>query len=173
MNTRLARTMGRLTATTAAAVAATAAVLIPAGVAHADPVDDGAPSACNPVHVNAVVEPAPASSGHRHYSVVLSAAPGTADCTVQGSPSDLVFSLNGAPRAIDVQPYGDQTRPVVFGPAHPVRFDVQVPTSAGPAQANETAFALHSPLGESSGDYVAHGPIEVDAGTRVGPFTER
>lgn len=172
MTTRLARTIARTAATTAAALATAAAVLVPAGVANADPVTDPAPSACRPANQRAVVEPALASAGHRHYAVVLTAAPGTADCTLQGSPSNLVFSLNGSPRAVDSVPYGDQTRPVEFGPANPVRFDVQVPNSAGPAQANRIDFTPHAPGGEIPGAFTAYGPLGVDAGIQVGPFTE-
>lgn len=169
MNTRLARTIA---GTAAAAVALTTAALVPAGVASADPVIDPAPSACRPANLHATVTPAPASAGHRHYAVVLTAAPGTADCTLVGSPSNLLFSLNGSPRAVEAVPYGDQTRPVEFGPADPVQFDIQVPNSAGPAQANEVTFTPNGPDGEIPGSFTAFGPIGVDAGTQVGPVTE-
>lgn len=171
MDTRLARTIARTAATTAAAVATAGAVLVPAGVASADPVIDPAPSACRPANTNAVVEPAPSSAGHRHYSVVLTAAPGTANCILQGSPSDVTFSLDGSPRAVDAVPYGDQTRPVVFGPADPVQFDVQVPSSPGPAQADQVDFTPGAPDGEIPGAFTAYGPIGVDAGIRIGPVT--
>ena len=172
MNTRLARTIARTAATGVAALATAGAVLVPAGVANADPVTDPAPSACRPANLRAAVEPAPASAGHSHYSVVLTAAPGTADCTLQGSPSNLVFSLNGSPRAVDTVPYGDQTRPVEFGPADPVQFDIQVPNSSGPAQANQVDFTPNAPDGEIPGAFTAYGPIGVDGGMQVGPFTE-
>ncbi|WP_224389322.1 hypothetical protein [Pseudonocardia sp. ICBG1293] len=177
MTTRLARTIGRRAATSTAALAVAAAVLVPAGVAAAapaTPAGDPAPSACRPANQRAVIEPAPASAGHRHYSVVLSAAPGTAPCLLSGSPSDLVFSLNGSPRASEVAvPYGDQTRAVEFGPGEPVAFDVQIRNSAGPATANELQFSLHGPGGDVPGSFLAQGPIGVDAGIQVGPVTAR
>ncbi|GAA4963806.1 hypothetical protein WHI96_19265 [Pseudonocardia tropica] len=178
MTTRLARTIGRTTATTTAALAvAAAAVLVPAGVASAapaTPAGDPAPSACRPANQQATIHPAPGSAGHRHYTVVLSAAPGTSPCLLSGSPSDLVFSLNGSPRASEVAvPYGDQTRAVEFGPGEPVQFDVQVRDSAGPAPANELEFSLHGPGGDVPGGFLARGPIGVDAGIQVGPVTER
>jgi hypothetical protein len=162
MTTRLARTIGRGAATTTAALAvAAAAVLVPA-------------SACRPANQQATIHPAPGSAGHRHYTVVLSAAPGTSPCLLSGSPSDLVFSLNGSPRASEVAvPYGDQTRAVEFGPGEPVQFDVQVRSSAGPARANELEFSLHGPGGDVPGGFLARGPIGVDAGIQVGPVTER
>jgi hypothetical protein len=176
MDTRLARTIARTIARTAAtavaAVATTGAVLVPAGVASADPVTEPAPSACRPANTHGVVQPAPSSAGHRHYAVVLTAAPGTANCILQGSPSDLAFSLNGSPRAVDAVPYGDQTDPVVFGPADPVQFDIQVPSSAGPAQADEVDLSVNGAGGQIPGTFTAYGPLAVDAGIQVGPVTE-
>ena len=161
----------RTTRTAAALLAAAGMALLPAGVASADPVTDPAPSACRPANMNMVTEPAQSSAGHTHYSVVLTAAPGTANCVLQGSPSEVSFSLNGAPRAVDTAPYGDQTQPVVFGPADPVQFDVQVPNSPGPAQANEVDFTPSAPGGEIPGAFTAYGPLGVDAGVRIGPVT--
>ncbi|GAA1396994.1 hypothetical protein GCM10009613_48980 [Pseudonocardia kongjuensis] len=177
MNTRLAhphRTAGTLGRAAAAALLAAGAVLAPAGVANAAPAGPGepAPSSCRPDHVNATVTPAPASAGHRHYTVVLSAAPGTAPCTLAGSPSNPVFSLNGSPRAVTALPHGEQSRAVVFGPADPVQFDVQVPDGPGPASANEITMTPYSPDSPFPGPVTAHGPLAVDAGTLVGPVTE-
>ncbi|BBF99868.1 MULTISPECIES: DUF4232 domain-containing protein [Pseudonocardia] len=174
MNTRLARprrSTGILGRAAAAAVLAAGAVLAPVGVAHATPAEP-APSSCRPNHVNATVTPAPSSAGHRHYSVVLTAAPGTAPCTIAGSPSNAVFSLNGSPRAVEALPHGEQSRAVVFGPADPVEFDIQVPNGPGPAQANEVTVTPHSPDSPFPGPVTAHGPLAVDGGTLIGPVTE-
>ena len=140
MRTRLARTTVR---TAAAATVAVACALGSAGAAAAAPSaapgTDPAPSACRGANQTGVVTPGPSSAGHRHYRVVLTAAPGTSPCLLQGSPTGVVFDLNGSPRAVDSAPYGDQTVPVAIGPGAPVAIDVQVPDSDGPGEQRRSA----------------------------------
>lgn len=173
MRTRLARSTTRTIARTIAAVtvAATCAVGTAgaAAAAPAAPAGDPAPSACRGANQTGVVTPAPSSAGHVHYRVVLTAAPGTSPCLLQGSPTDVGFSLNGSPRAVEATPYGDQTTPVAFGPGAPVAFDIRVPSGDGPANANEVTFTLRAPDGEIPGFAGANGPLGVDAGTQIGP----
>ena len=169
MRTRLARTTAR---TVAAVTVAAACVLGTAGAAVAAPAapdTDPAPSSCRPANFRGVVTPAPSSAGHAHYRVVLTAAPGTSPCVLQGSPTDVGFNLAGSPRAVEATPYGDQTTPVAFGPEAPVAFDIQVPSSSGPARANQVTFTLRAPDGDIPGAAAADGALGVDAGTQIGP----
>ncbi|MFP5023085.1 DUF4232 domain-containing protein [Pseudonocardia phyllosphaerae] len=170
MNTRLARTIGR----SAAALSVAAAALIPAGVAVADtpaPAGAPAPSACRPANQQATVTQSDSSAGHRHYAVTITAGPGTAPCTLKGSPTHVGFSLNGSPRAINTVAYGNQDQTAVLAPGHPVTFDVQVQNTPGGATANEVHFTPVEPDGQVPGDFVAHGPLTVDGTPQIGPVT--
>jgi hypothetical protein len=169
MRTRLARTTARTIAAATVAAACAVGTAGAAVAAPAAPVTDPAPSSCRPANQTGVVTPAPSSSGHVHYRVVLTAAPGTSPCLLQGSPTGVGFSLNGSPRAVEATSYGDQTTPVAFGPGAPVAFDIQVPSSPGPATANEVSFTLQAPEGEIPGVAGANGPLGVDGGTQIGP----
>jgi hypothetical protein len=160
MPTRLARIA---TAVTVAAAAA----LVPAGIASADPLPG--PSACDPGHQRAWIDALPSTAEVANYTVTIMADPGTSPCVLSGTPTGVVFSLNGSPRGVDTAPTGEEGGPVLFGDGQPVVFDLHVPASDGPAQANEATFTL----GGATGDFVAYGPIGVDAGTTVGPVTSR
>lgn len=169
MQTRLARTIGRATA---AVTVAAAAALVPVGVASAAPAADPGPSACVAGNQTASIEALPSTAEVANYTVRVMAAPGTSPCFLSGSPTNLVFSLNGSPRAGDATPVGDQNRVVQFGDGMPVEFDVHVPGSAGPARANQLEFTPKGGSGaELPGAFTAYGPIGVDAGTTVGPVT--
>lgn len=169
MRTRLARTTARAVAAVTVAAACVVGTAGAAVAAPAAPGTDPAPSSCRPANYRGIVTEGPASAGHRHYRVVLTAAPGTSPCVLQGSPAGVGFNLNGSPRAVEATPYGEQTTPVAFGPLAPVAFDIQVPNSPGPANANQVTFTLQAPGGQIPGDGAADGPLGVDGGTQVGP----
>ncbi|WP_037909269.1 DUF4232 domain-containing protein [Actinacidiphila yeochonensis] len=158
----------------AAAVAATAAALAGgtgAGVAQAVPAVPraAAPSACRPANHLAEITEADGTAGHRHYRVTLTAPRGYEPCELAGSPTDARFSDGGADTGVTAGRYGDQDGVVVFGPGHPVHFDIQVPDSGRGVAADEASFTLQAPDGEIPGTSFADGALQVAAGTLVGP----
>ncbi|MFP5068490.1 hypothetical protein ACLFMI_02320 [Pseudonocardia nantongensis] len=166
MQTRLARTIGRVTA---AVTVAAAAATVPAGVAAAAPATDPGPSACSPGQQRGTIEALPSTSEVANYTLTVMAEPGTSPCYLSGPPANMVFSLNGSPRAVDVAPTPEDGNAVQFGDGMPVTYDLHVPASDGPAQANQVTFNPGTPAGELPGDFTAYGPIGVDAGMTVGP----
>lgn len=155
----------RLARVTATVTVAAAAALIPAGVASA-----GTPhfTGCTAGDQKAVIEALPSTAEVQNYTVTLYAEPGAAQCFLSGTPTDFGFSLNGSPRPADVRPTGEQGGVVPFGDGAPVRFDMHVPNSGGPAHANVTTFR---PDPDSEATFTAYGPINVDAGMTAGPIT--
>jgi hypothetical protein len=129
-----------------------------------------APSSCRPANNRGTITPSPPSAGHRHYKVTLTAAPGYAPCSLAGAPTDVVFhSAGDAPLGVRTTPSPDRGTPVTFGPGHPIHFDIQVPNSPGGARATRIGFTVRAPGGVIPGDQNAAGPLEVDAGTQIGP----
>lgn len=130
-----------------------------------------APSSCRPANYRATITADHPSMGSRHYRVTLRAAAGYANCTLQGSPQDVVFSQGAGPAGVDSTPYGDQTTPVTFGPGHPVHFDIQTPNTPGGAPVDGASFTLSAPGGviPGTGAAGARTPMQVDKGTQIGP----
>ncbi|WP_306316825.1 MULTISPECIES: DUF4232 domain-containing protein [unclassified Streptomyces] len=128
-----------------------------------------APSSCRPANHLARITPDDSSAGHSHYRVTLTAAPGYEPCVLAGSPVDVEFSEDGEPNGIAVGAYGPQDTPVVFGPGHPVHFDIQVPNYLPGVPADEATFTLSAPGGQIPGESGATGPLRVAEGTVVGP----
>jgi hypothetical protein len=118
-----------------------------------------------------VVNPDEPSAGHRHYRVVLTAAPGYGDCTLAGTPTDVIFhGGGGAPLGVQSTPASGPAQPVTFGPGHPVHFDIQVPNTPAGARAGSVTYTLPAPGGVIPGEQEAGGPMEVDSGTQIGPI---
>lgn len=142
-----------------------------AGIAQASPEGAGgsAPSACRPANHLGKITVGPGSAGHHHYRVTLTAPRGYEACALAGSPTDVRFSEHGRDTGIRAGHYGDQERAVVFGPGHPVHFDVQVPNNGRGVSADEASFTLRAPDGEIPGTSVAEGGLKVTRGTLIGP----
>ncbi|WP_432179773.1 DUF4232 domain-containing protein [Streptomyces sp. NBC_00063] len=162
----------RKTAVTLAAVLL-AAVAAPA-VAQASPSTESGttPSACRPANHTAKITSAPASAGHHHYRVTLRAPRGYDPCELAGSPNDVRFSDRGSQTRITARPYGDQRAVVIFGPGHPVHFDIQVPNDARQVSADEASFTLQAPDGQIPGTSFAEGGLKVATGTLIGPMRQ-
>ncbi|WP_425825860.1 DUF4232 domain-containing protein [Streptomyces fractus] len=158
------------------AVTATATVLATAlggGLAQAaapGAASEGpAPSSCRPANHTARITQDASSAGHSHYRVTLTAAPGYEPCTLAGSPVDVRFYLHGVPSHLPAGGYGPQNVPVLFGPGHPVHFDIQVPNYLPGVPADEATFTLSAPGGQIPGESSASGPLRVSEGTVLGP----
>jgi hypothetical protein len=110
--------------------------------------------------------------GSRHYRVTLTAAPGYANCVLEGSPRDVVFSQGAGPAGVSATPYGDQHTRVTFGPGHPVHFDIQTPNTPGGAPVDGASFTLSAPGGviPGTGAAAAQVQMQVDRGTQIGPI---
>jgi hypothetical protein len=155
-----------------------AAVVVPlvaAGSAGAAPAPgaahSSAPSSCRPANYQGTITLDHPSMGSRHYRVTLTAAAGYANCTLQGSPRDVLFSQGAGPAGVSATPYGDQHSPVTFGPGHPVHFDIQTPNTPGGALVDGASFTLAAPGGVIPGTGVASAQdqMRVDQGTQIGP----
>jgi hypothetical protein len=158
---------------TAAGVTAAAVVtpLVAAGSATAASAHAPAPSSCRPANYQGTITLDHPSMGSRHYRVTLTAAHGYANCTLEGSPRDVVFSQGAGPAGVNATPYGDQHQRVTFGPGHPVHFDVQTPNTPGGAPVDGASFTLSAPGGVIPGTGFADTQVAmaVDQGTQIGP----
>ncbi|HVX42458.1 MAG TPA: DUF4232 domain-containing protein [Mycobacteriales bacterium] len=158
----------------AAGVTAIAAAipLTVAASADAAPNHNSAPSSCRPANYRAVITNDHPSMGNRHYRVTLRAAAGYANCTLQGSPQQVIFAQGAGPAGVNSTPYGDQSTRVTFGPGHPVHFDIQTPNTPGGAPVTGASFTLSAPGGVIPGTGVAGTtvPMQVDKGTQIGPI---
>ena len=157
----------------AAVSVSAAAVLAPlamAGTATAA-TSHSAPSACRPANYQGKIVQDDPTAGVRHYRVTLTAAPGYENCTLQGSPKDVVFAQGAGPAGVDSSPVGDQGTKVTFGPGHPVHFDIATPNTPGGAPVTGASFTLSAPGGviPGSGAADATAPMQVDKGTTIGP----
>ncbi|MFP5023086.1 hypothetical protein [Pseudonocardia phyllosphaerae] len=160
---------------TVAALAVAVGALAPAGVAAADtghPTTDPRPSACRPANQQATVSQIGTSpSGYREYSVVIKAAPGTAPCTLKGSPTNVGFSRGDTPLANHTVSYGDQSQTAWLSENGPVEFIVMVPGTTGGVSADRLHFTPVEQDGEVPGDFAADGPMVVDGTPLVGPVS--
>ncbi|MCS0636693.1 DUF4232 domain-containing protein [Streptomyces sp. LP05-1] len=160
----------RTTRKSAAVLAAALLCAAGAGTAQAAPArSGGAPSACRPANHTAKITDAPGSAGHHHYRVTLTAPRGYEACDLAGSPAGVHFSYRGSQSRVTAGHYGDQRTKVVFGPGHPVHFDIQVPNNARSVPADEVSFTLRAPGGDIPGTSFAEGRLAVAAGTLIGP----
>lgn len=169
------RTLPRVLAAAGVTATAVLAPLAMAGSASAAQIYTAAqapaPSSCRPANYRGTITLDKPSMGSRHYRVTLTAAPGYANCTLQGSPSEVVFAQGAGPAGVNATPEGDQHTPVIFGPGHPVHFDIQTPDTPGGAPVTGASFSLTAPGGAipGSGVAAAQTPMQVDKGTHIGP----